>query len=139
MTWAATHRLNGYRGEIQGRTWHKKDISWLQDYLKSTATIGCDNQLIVEKARNLTEGASDTTGKVRDLFRFARDKTKYNTLVLLEVSDSHRTSKKLERGEGFCVGQAAAVATIARVVDIPARFHFVGIRNHLAPSPCSRL
>jgi transglutaminase-like putative cysteine protease len=95
--------------------------------------------LIVEKARNLTEGANDTTGEVRDLFRFARDRVRYNTLVLLEVFESYRTSETLERGEGFCVVQAAAVVAIARVVDIPARFHFVGIRSDLAPSRCSRL
>jgi len=106
----------------------------MEDYLKPTATIDCDNQLIREKAWSLTEGADDTPGKAKKLFYWVRDEIKYNPLVPLEIFESYRASETLQRGEGFCVEKAAVLAALARAVGIPARLHFADIRNHLVSS-----
>ena len=111
----------------------KAEVS-MEDYLKPTATIDCDNQLIREKARSLTQGANDGPGKARRLFYWVRDEIRYNALVPLEIFESYRASKTLRRGEGFCVEKAAVLAALARAVGIPARLHFADIRNHLVSS-----
>lgn len=112
----------------------KKAVISMQDYLKPTATLDCDNQLIREKAQTLTEGADDTPSKAKRLFYWVRDEIKYNPLVPLEVFEGYRASKTLKRREGFCVEKAAVLAALARAVGIPARLHFADIRNHLVSS-----
>ena len=112
----------------------KKVAISIEDYLKPTATIDCDNQLIREKARNLTEGTNDIAAKAKNLFYWVRDEIKYNPLVSLEIFEGYRASETLQRGEGFCVEKAAVLAALARAVGIPARLHFADIRNHLVSS-----
>jgi transglutaminase-like putative cysteine protease len=108
----------------------KADIG-MEDYLKPTATIDCNNQLIKDKARGLTEGVDDITGKAKAVFYWVRDAIKYDPLVPLDILESYRASKTLQRGQGFCVEKAAVLAAIARAVGIPARLHFADIRNYL--------
>ena len=108
----------------------KVEIS-TEDYLKPTATIDCDNQLIIKRARNLTKGTNDIATKAKNLFYWVRDEIKYTPLVPLEIFESYRASETLKRAEGFCVEKAAVLAAFARAVGIPARLYFADIRNHL--------
>jgi transglutaminase-like putative cysteine protease len=109
----------------------KKVVTSIEDYLKPTATIDCDNQLITEKACNLTKGANDTAAKAKNLFYWVRDEIEYNPLVPLEIFECYRASETLKRRVGFCVEKAAVLAAFARAVGIPARLHFADIRNYL--------
>lgn len=103
----------------------------IQDYLKPTTTIDSDNQLIREKAWNLTKGANDTAAKAKNFFYWVRDEIEYNPLVPLEIFESYRASDTVKRRAGFCVEKAAVLAALARAAGIPARLHFADIRNHL--------
>jgi transglutaminase-like putative cysteine protease len=116
-----------------GRTM-KRAVSGMEDYLKPTATIDCGNQLIREKAWDLTKRANDTPAKARNLFYWVRDEIKYNPFVPLEVFGSYRATETVRRGEGSCIEKAAVLAGLARAVGIPARLHFADIRNHLVSS-----
>jgi len=112
----------------------KKVVASIEDYLKPTAIIDCNNQLIREKAWNLTKGTNDTVAKAKNLFYWVRDEIEYNPLVPLEIFESYRASETVKRGEGFCVEKAAVLAAFAQAAGIPARLHFVDIRNHLVSS-----
>lgn len=112
----------------------KKAVSGMEDYLKPTATIDCGNQLVREKAWNLTKGAHDTPAKASNLFYWVRDEIEYNPFVRLEAFESYRASDTVTRGEGSCVEKAALLVALARAVGIPARLHFADIRNHLVSS-----
>jgi transglutaminase-like putative cysteine protease len=112
----------------------KNVVTSIGDYLKPTATIDCDNQLIREKACNLTKGTNDTAAKAKNLFYWVRDEIEYNPLVPLEIFERYRTSETVKRREGFCVEKAAVLAAFARAAGIPARLHFADIRNHLVSS-----
>jgi len=112
----------------------KKVVTSIEDYLKPTATIDCNNQLIREKAWNLTKGTNDTVAKAKNLFYWVRDEIEYNPIVPLKIFESYRASETVKRGEGFCVEKAAVLAAFARAAGIPARLHFVDIRNHLVSS-----
>src|SRR4030042_6406350 len=109
----------------------RRTVISMEHYLEPTATIDCDSQLVRERAWSLTKDADDTPGKAKALFYWVRDEIKYNPLVPLEVFESYRASKTLEKGEGFCVEKAAVLAALARAAGIPARLHFADIRNYL--------
>jgi transglutaminase-like putative cysteine protease len=109
----------------------KKVVTGIEDYLKPTARIDCDNRLIRDTAWNLTKGTNDTSAKAKDLFYWVRDQIKYNPFVPFEVFEDYRASETLKRREGFCVEKAAVLAAFARAVGIPARLHFADIRNYL--------
>jgi transglutaminase-like putative cysteine protease len=125
--------------ESEAKDQMRKAIVSMEDYLKPTATIDCDNQLIKGKARNLTEGLNDMSAKAKSLFYWVRDEIRYNPLVPLEVFESYRASETVRRGEGFCVEKAAVLAALARAVGIPARLHFADIRNRLVSSRLLRI
>ena len=103
----------------------------IEDYLKPTATIDCDNRLIRETAWDLAKGTNDAAAKAKNLFYWVRDEIKYNPFVPLEIFENYRASETLKRRLGFCVEKAAVLAAFARAVGIPARLHFADIRNHL--------
>jgi transglutaminase-like putative cysteine protease len=105
-----------------------------EDYLKPTATIDSDDELVREKAQALTEGISDAPTQAKNLFYWVRDEIKYDALVPLEIFENYRASRTLKRGKGFCVEKAALLAALARATRIPARLHFADIRNHLVSS-----
>jgi transglutaminase-like putative cysteine protease len=112
----------------------KKVMTSIEDYLKPTETIDCDNQLIREKACNLTRNTNDAAAKAKNLFYWVRDEIEYNPLVPLEIFDRYLASETVKRREGFCVEKAAVLAAFARAAGIPARLHFADIRNHLVSS-----
>ena len=52
----------------------KKIVISIEDYLKPTATIGCDNVAIKEKAKNITKRQDRVADKARTPFYFVREK-----------------------------------------------------------------
>jgi len=55
------------------------------------------------------------------------------------LPEHFRASNTLARGEGFCIQKAALLIALSRAVGIPARFHFVILRNHLLPEKMAEL
>jgi hypothetical protein len=52
----------------------KKVVISIEDYLKPTATIDCDNEAIKEKAKNIIKRQDRVADKARSLFYFVREK-----------------------------------------------------------------
>jgi transglutaminase-like putative cysteine protease len=105
----------------------------LERYLRPTFAIDSDNQLVREKAWDLTEGQDVSADKAKSLFYFVRDQIKYNVYVPFQLLKHYRASTILENGEGYCVQKAVLMAALARAIDIPARLGFADIINHLLP------
>ena len=101
--------------------------------LRPTSTIDCDNQVIKEKAKLLTEGQGSVVEEAKSLFYFVRDGIKYNPYLLTRNREEFRASATLERGVGFCIQKAILLAALARAVGIPSRLGFADIRNSTAP------
>ncbi len=107
----------------------------MRKYLEPTVTIDCDNQIIIETARHLTEDKENDPDRAKALFYFVRDEIRYNIyLPKLTVTDN-KASVTLKRGEGYCVQKAVLLAALARAAGIPARLKFSDIRNYLVPKP----
>ena len=52
----------------------KEVVLSIEDYLKPTATIDCDNEAIKEKAKSITRRQDRVADKARSLFYFVREK-----------------------------------------------------------------
>ncbi len=111
----------------------------MEEYLKPTSIVNFDHPTVKNKAQEITIGQMETIEKARSLFYFVRDTIKYNPYLPRYLPEHFRTSNTLARGEGFCITKAALLIAMSRAVEIPARFHFVILRNHLLPEKMAEL
>jgi len=111
----------------------------MEKYLKPTSIVDSDNPIIRNKAQEVTKGQEGAIEKARSLFYFVRDRIKYNPYVPRHLPEHFRASNTLARGEGFCIQKAALLIALSRAVEIPARFHFVILRNHRLPEKMAEL
>lgn len=111
----------------------------MEEYLKPTSIVNSDNPTIKNKAQEVTKGQKEVIEKARSLFYFVRDNIKYNPYLPRHLPKHFRASNTLARGEGFCIQKAALLIALSRAVGIPARFHFVILRNHLLPEKIAEL
>lgn len=111
----------------------------MEKYLQPTSIVDSDNPIIRNKAQEVTKGQEGAIEKARSLFYFVRDRIKYNPYVPRHLPEHFRASNTLARGEGFCIQKAALLIALSRAVEIPARFHFVILRNHRLPEKMAEL
>jgi transglutaminase-like putative cysteine protease len=111
----------------------------MEEYLKATSTVDSNHPTIKNKAQEVTKGQKGAIEKARSLFYFVRDGIKYNPYLPRYLPEHFRASNTLARGEGFCIQKAALLIALSRAVGIPARFHFVILRNHILPEKIAEL
>ena len=105
----------------------------LDKWLRATPTFDCENESIREKTKDLTRGQKAVVDIARSLFYFVRDEMKFIPLLPVDHIESYRASRILKTGGGMCIQKAVLLAALARAAGIPARVHFVDIRNHRVP------
>ena len=105
----------------------------LEKYLKPTPIIDSDNESVINKAQELTQGLDGAIEQAKVLFYFVRDRIKYNVYVPKYPAETFRASETLNRGQGYCVQKAVLLVALSRAVGIPAQLHFAKIRNNLIP------
>jgi hypothetical protein len=105
----------------------------IEEYLRPTPTFDSDNESIREKVQDITNGQQQVTDKAKSLFYFVRDEIKFIPLLPREHLESYRASRILKTGGGMCIQKAVLLLALARAAGIPARLHFVDIRNHRVP------
>ena len=108
-------------------------MTQMDKWLRATAAFDCDNESIREKAHDITNDQQQVADKAKSLFYFVRDEIKFIPLLPVDHLESYRASKILKTGGGMCIQKAVLLAALARAVGIPARLHFVDIRNHRVP------
>ena len=107
------------------------DSAELRAFLAPTRFIDSDAANIVELARRTASaGRSDVENAVA-LYDAVRDDIAYTPYCDYRSMATFTASAVLEHGAGFCVGQAAVLAAVARAAGIPARLGFADVRNHL--------
>ncbi len=111
----------------------------MEEYLKPTSIVNFDHPTVKNKAQEVTTGQKGVVEKARSLFYFVRDGIKYNPYLPRYLTEHFRASNTLARREGFCITKAALLIAMGRAVGIPARFHFVILRNHLLPEKMADL
>ena len=111
----------------------------MEEYLKPTSIVNSDNPTIKNKAQEITKGQKEVIEKARSLFYFVRDHIRYNPYLPRYLPEHFRASNTLTRQEGFCIQKASLLIALSRAVGIPARFHFVILRNHVLPEKIAEL
>lgn len=102
----------------------------IEQFLKPTYFIDSDTEAVRELAESLTAGLGTTAEKAAVLFYRIRDGIRYDPYSLSVDPANYRSSAVIEKGVGWCVPKAVALAGLARAVGIPSRLHFADIRNH---------
>lgn len=118
-----------HRSKRRGRS----TMAELDKWLRATPAFDCENESVIDRAKDLTKGQEALVDRARSLFYFARDEMKFIPLLPVDHLESYRASKILKTGGGICIQKAVLLAALARAAGIPARLHFVDIRNHRVP------
>jgi transglutaminase-like putative cysteine protease len=100
------------------------------DYLGPTFFIDCDEDIIKNKARELTLNLNGMLEKAQRIFYFVRDDIRYNVYSPRPTEEYFKASQVLANAEGYCVQKALLLVALARAADIPARLRFAEIRIH---------
>lgn len=104
----------------------------MQQYLRSSRFIDCQQAEIRSRSESLTRGLSSDRDKSVALYYWARDAIRYNPYALSSEPDAFLASATLQAGEGWCVPKALLLAALCRAAAIPARVGFADVRNHLS-------
>ncbi len=100
-------------------------------YLAPGKFIDSDNPQVIAFAQKNAEGALDARAAVLRLFAAVRDGIIYDPYVNFADPGNYRASAVLAAGRAFCIGKAALLAAVARVIGVPARVGYADVRNHL--------
>lgn len=65
------------------------------------------------------------------LYRFVRDKIKYDPYKFGFNKDIFQASSILTEGSGYCVSKAILYAALLRATGIPSRIGFADVKNHI--------
>jgi transglutaminase-like putative cysteine protease len=103
----------------------------MSHYLAPGRFIDSDAPEIVEFARDATARISDDFDRVLQLYRVIRDRIVYDPYLDMADAANYRASHVLSSGRGFCIGKAALLAALTRVIGVPARVGYADVRNHL--------
>ncbi len=103
----------------------------MKPYLLTSEIFDFDNEIVKEKALEITHSSKNTAEKASDLFYWVRNEIKYDMKTYLPYDKTNfMASETLKRKQGFCVSKAVLLSTFARAVNIPARIHLVDLINH---------
>jgi transglutaminase-like putative cysteine protease len=92
----------------------------MDEFLSSSELCDFKNPIIIEKAKNITDGAGIPREAAEKIFLFVRDEVLFG----LDNFDV-KASETLSRGYGQCVNKANLQVALLRSIDIPARYHRV--------------
>lgn len=97
----------------------------LSIYLESTPFLDSDHELVVETARQLTEGCTTDKERLERIYYFVRE-LPYEILESFEylANGERSASAVLRHGHAFCMGKASSFVALCRAAGIPARIGF---------------
>lgn len=101
----------------------------MEEYLKCTEIIDCDNESISNKAREVIKGLQTDREKTVALYYFVRDEIKHNAYAQLYDLNRYKASVILEAGNGICQQKSILLCALARAAGIPARLGFVDVHD----------
>ena len=105
----------------------------MEIYLKPTEILDSDNEIVVEYMNGiLGDGEYTTREKAIKLYLHVRDNIKYNPYIAFYKPEHYRSSNVIKAKEGFCIGKAGLLCSLARRAGIPARLGFATVKNHLS-------
>jgi len=102
-----------------------------EQYLKPSELYDFNNEIVKEKALEITRDLKTDEEKAIALFYWVRDEIKYTMgLYRPKIKDNFKASVTMRRKIGFCVSKSILLSTLSRAIGIPARIHLVDLINH---------
>lgn len=92
----------------------------MDEFLKPTVFCDCENILVINKAKELSEKAEFPKEAARRIFNFVRDEIPYG----IDFPDV-KASATLKKGYGNCVTKTNLQIALLRAIKIPSRYHQV--------------
>ena len=97
----------------------------MEEYLGPGKYVDSDNQIVVEKSREITRGCAGDAGKAIRIYAYVRDLPfDIGGGFRMLLDGRGRASDLIREGRGFCMHKAAAFAALCRAAGIPARIGF---------------
>ena len=93
----------------------------IQDYLKENAVIDYDQNLIVDKCRELEKDTEDEISLIKKIYEFVRVDI-HHSEDIGEMTVTCKASEVLEYGHGICCAKAHLFAAMVRFFGVPAGF-----------------
>ena len=101
-------------------------------HLAETPTLDFRHPAVAAFAAEATAGCATPVEQAVNLYYAVRDGIWYDPYSPFYKPEHYRASWVLAAGRGYCVQKASLLGALARAVDIPSRFTFATVRNHLA-------
>jgi len=110
----------------------------MEEYLRATETIDCDQRAVLDFACANSGGAGDPRERAVKLYYAVRDGIRYD-LYAIDVSvKGLSASRTLAEGRAWCVPKAILLTACCRAMGIPASLGFADVRNHLSTARMRR-
>jgi transglutaminase-like putative cysteine protease len=91
------------------------------EYLLSSEIVDFDNELLRQKALELSKGAKSNIQKTKIIYEFVRDEINHSSDI--NSNDVvYKASDVLNEGHGLCFGKSHLMAALLRCENIPAGF-----------------
>jgi len=105
----------------------------MEKYLEPTETLDSDNEIVAEYLKGIL-GDDEYTPieKAIKLYLYVRDDIKYNPYLPFYKPEHYRSSNVIKTKQGFCIGKAGLLCSLARRSGIPARLGFATVKNHMS-------
>ncbi len=102
-------------------------------YLTPTRIIDSDNPLVLQYAKDITNGdCTDHVSVAVALYNKVRDDISYNPYIAYHREESYQASNVIMQKKGYCVSKASLLCALGRSCGIPSRVGFATVRNHIA-------
>jgi transglutaminase-like putative cysteine protease len=93
----------------------------MDEYLTYSEVIDFDNEIIIQKALELSKDAENNIQKTKKIYEFVRDKISHSSDI--NSNDVvYKASDVLREGHGLCFGKSHLLAALLRCEDIPTGF-----------------
>ena len=103
------------------------------NFLQPTAILDFEHPSVVAyRNRIVPDEGNDPVSAAVKIYYAVRDGIRYDPYSPFYLPQHYRASAVLQRGKGYCVGKAALLCALGRACNIPSRFGFATVRNHLA-------
>ena len=111
----------------------KEGTLGLEIYLRPTYFVDSDHPDVIKYAHQIIGEEKDPVQQAIKLYLAVRDDFWYNPYNISLLHKELKASTLLNRPskQGYCIEKACLYNAVLRVVNIPSRFHFFDVRNHI--------
>jgi transglutaminase-like putative cysteine protease len=117
--------------KIKKQVFLKNLITDMEEYLKPTKFVDCDQESIISFAKDVVGDETDKIEQAKKLYLAVRDRFPYDYYHIVLTEEAMKASSILKKGRGYCVEKSNLLGAAARSLGIPARFGFADVINHI--------